>query len=184
MVLKVATDTPKGNIIIEELEKFLRSELLRTWTEQGHYMNGKIVKEADFVVKRTLEGIDLSIFMFAYGAIMETGTQSSKIPFSKPTGRGGTSKYIQALVKYAQKRMSLPDQQAKQVAFAIAMKQKQEGMPTSDSFRYSSTGKRTRWIQETMLRTRGKIQERLFNYMDVVLSTTFENMILKYTSTQ
>ena len=78
----------------------------------------------------------------------------------------------------------LPDQQAKQVAFAIAMKQKQEGMPTSDSFRYSSTGKRTRWIQETMLRTRGKIQERLFNYMDVVLSTTFENMILKYTSTQ
>ncbi|MCK4815658.1 hypothetical protein KA005_07810 [bacterium] len=147
-------------------------------------MNGKIVKEADFVVKETLSSWDMSIFMFPYGAIMETGTPSNKIPFSKPTGRGGTSKYIQALIGYAKKRMSLPDQQAKQVAFAIAMKQKQEGMPTRDSFEYSSTGKRTRWIQETMIRNRGKIQEILFRYMDVVISTTFENVVLKYTSTQ
>jgi len=179
MVLRSSNNTA----VLDELVKFLRAELLKTWKAQGHYMNGAVVREADFVLETKLNSLDLSIFMFPYGGYIESGVSASNIPYSGNSGSGGTSKYIQALIGYAMKRMSLPDQKAKQVAFAIATKQKREGMPTAASKRFSSTGKRTMWIEDTMKRNESKIQELLFEYVDIVFTTTFENIILKYTRT-
>ena len=179
MVLK-ATNALK---FLDELEDTLRRELLRTWKDQGHYMDGTIVESADFVVKTTLNKLEFLLYIFPYGGYIESGVPASKIPFSGTTpGSGGTgrSRYIQALISYAKKRMSLPDTKAKQVAFAIAHKQKKEGMPTARSSRFSSSGKRTEWIGITYQRNKQTIERAMFNYVDTIFSVQFENIILKY----
>jgi hypothetical protein len=168
--------------VLSELERFLKKELLRSWIAQGHFINGKIVKEADFVVKESLAELEISILMFPYGAFIERGVTADEIPYSGPGG-GGKSKYIQALIGYAKKRMSLPDAQAKSAAFAIATKQKKEGMPTRASQRFSKTGRRTGWIDDAIFKNTTKIRELLFQYADVVITTTFENVVTKYTTT-
>jgi hypothetical protein len=43
--------------------------------------------------------------------------------------------------------MGKSDREAKSIAFAIASRQKREGMPTRNSARFSSTGKRTGFIE-------------------------------------
>lgn len=173
MVLKEG----KAKTVLDQLEKDLKRELLRTWREQGHHMTGAVVEQAEFVAQETANKLSFLVYMFPYGGYMETGVAASSIPFSKPTGRGGTSKYIQALISYAQKKMNLPAEKAKGVAFAIATKHKQEGMPTSASRRFSSTGSRTGWITETMERNRSLIEARMFELLDEVFTVRFNNMI-------
>lgn len=175
MVLNASSATK----FLTDLEALLRQELLKTWTDQGHNMTGSIVETADFVIEQTINKLSFLLYMFPYGGYMETGVSASSIPFSGTGKKGGTSKYIQALIKYAKKRMNLPDKEAKGVAFAIAHKQKMEGMPTSASKNYSSTGSRTGWIEETMNRNRANIELAMFNYVDTIINIQFNNMVAK-----
>ncbi len=177
MVLK---PVDKG-MVIQDLEQFLRRELLKEWTAQGHFMNGKVVSEAEFVTKTTVNLLTMDLYVPIHGAFMETGTGAAKIPYSGRSGRGGRSKYIQALISYVQKRMRITElTQAKSIAFAIAETQRKEGMPTRGSYRFSTTGKRTGWIQTVFDRNETAIRDFLFRHIAVVLETRFENMITKY----
>jgi hypothetical protein len=173
-------NNPKAIQFLTDLEAMLRKELLRTWKEQGHHMDGKIVDTMEFVIEQTVEKLSFLAYMFPYGGYIQRGVPASSIPFSGITGRGGTSRYIQALIGYAQKRMALPDKEAKQVAFAIAHKQKAEGMPTRASARFSSTGKRTDWIGATLERSQQDIERAMFAAASSILSLRFDNMITKY----
>ena len=167
--------------IFKDLETFLRRELLKEWTAQGHYMNGKVVNEAEFVIEATMNTIRMDLFVPIHGAFMETGTPAEKIPYSGRSGRGGTSKYIQALMGYVQKRMAISDMaRQKSIAFAIAETQRKEGMPTKGSYQFSTTGKRTEWLQTVFDRNQNAIRDFLFRQMSVVLETRFENMITTY----
>ena len=163
-----------------EFEGFIKEELLKTWVDQGHNINGKVVREMDIIVEQTTSKISFLFFSLPYGVYMEAGVDASKIPFSGSSGRGGKSAYIQALIGYAKKRMNLPDKQAKSAAFAIAHSQKKRGMPTPASSRFSSTGERTNWIGNTMERNEGMIREFMSRYVDSIISVLFDNIILKY----
>jgi len=175
MVLKTAQPMQ----FLEDLKAGLRKELLKEWKAQGHFMDGTIVNEMEFVINETSSKLDFLAYMFPYGGYIDTGVPAHKIPFSG-IGGGGTSRYIQALIGYAKKRMNLPDKQAKSVAFAIAYTQKKEGMPTADSFKYSSAHKRTEWIEESLWRSREFIRQMIFGYMDSILRTRFEAMLTGY----
>jgi len=172
--------TAKQKVIFEEFEKFLREELLKTWTEQGHNMNGKVVREMDFVVEQALDRISILLYSLPYGVYMESGVPASSIPFSGTSGRGGKSAYIQALIGYAMKRMNLDQERAKSAAFAIAYTHKKRGMPSPASSRYSSTGSRTGWIDATMERNEGYIRAFMVRMVNELISVRFENIILKY----
>jgi len=167
--------------VLEDLQKLLKQELLKEWIAQGHYMSGKIIEEAEFVTETVANTLRMDLYMYGYGAIIETGTPASKIPYSGRSGSGGTSKYIQALIGYVEKRMNISDlKKAKSIAFAIAETQKKEGMPTRGSFSYTTTGKRTGWIQEVFDRNEGLIAEFMFRYVNVIFETQFTNMVTKY----
>lgn len=165
--------------MVRELERELKMELLATWRAQGHYMNGAVVESAEFVAERATDRFSVLVKMFPYAGYVDRGVPAAKIPFSQPSGRGGRSKYIQALIRYAEKKMGLPEREAKSVAFAIAMKQKREGMPTRASMRFSSTGKRTGWIDETINRTRPMIDAMMDQFVGDAFVTAWENMIGK-----
>lgn len=172
-------NTNIAEVFLAEFKALLQRELLETWKQQGHYMDGSVVKSADFVVEQTMNKLQFLVYMFPYAAYMEAGVPASKIPFSGTGGSGGTSKYIQALIRYAMRKMALPEKEAKSVAFAIAHKQKKEGLPTSASLRFSSSGKRTGWIQDTIVRTTPQIEALMYRYVDNILTSTFENVITR-----
>ena len=163
-----------------EFEKFMKEELLKTWVEQGHNMNGKVVKEMDIIVEQTADRISFLFYSLPYGVFLAAGVPADKIPFSGCSGHGGKSAYIQALIGYTKKRMNLPEKEAKSAAFAIAHTQKKRGMPTPASSRFSSTGERTNWIGNTMERNEGFIRQFMSRYVNEILSVLFDNIIMKY----
>ncbi len=163
-----------------EFERFIKEELLKTWTDQGHKMSGKVVREMDIIVEQAVDKISFLFFSLPYGVYIEAGVDASKIPFSGSSGHGGKSAFIEALKSYAKNRMNLPDKEALSAAFAIAHTQKKRGMPTPASSRFSSTGERTNWIGNTMERNEVFIREFMSRYVNEILSVLFDNIILKY----
>jgi hypothetical protein len=136
---------------IEHLQQVISEVLLNEWEAQGHSMGGNVVKDMEYGIKQDENSLTLIGYMYPYGSIIAAGTKANRIPFSGRSGRGGTSKYIQALQGYVQRRMNISDaKKSLSVAFAIAHKQKAEGMPTQNSYKYSSTGKRLDWIEESL----------------------------------
>ena len=166
--------------VLADLEGFLRAELLKEFTAQGHTMTGAVVKSAEFVARTVANKLEFLLYMYPYAGYLESGTAAAKIPFSGATGRGGTSLYIQALIRYAEKRMGLTGKEAKSAAFAIAHTQKKYGMPTPRSYQYSKTGSRTHWVTTTMWRNADQIRAAMYEYVDAVLGVVFENLITKY----
>jgi hypothetical protein len=174
MVLNANTETVRL-----EFETFIKEELLKTWVEQGHNINGKVVKEMDIIVEQTVDKISFLFFSLPYGVYIAGGVSADKIPFSG-IGGGGKSAYIQGLISYAKKKLSLPDKEAKSAAFAIAYTHKKRGMPSPASSKFSSTGERTNWIGNTMERNEGLIRQFMLRYVDSIISVLFDNIILKY----
>ncbi len=175
--------TAERKKLLDNLEAILRKELLKSWRDQGHYIDGSIVDTADFVIKETVNKLSFLVYMFPYGGYIESGVSAANVPFSgthRGSGGGRKSKYIQALIRYAKKRMSLPDAKAKSVAFAIAHKQKKEGMPTRGSYKYSKTGERTGWIDATFKGNKTLIEKAMFELADKMITVEFDNMITKY----
>ncbi len=134
-----------------ELESYIKELLMREWVDQGHFMDGRVVNEMELKISETVSGFEAAGMMFPYASYMEYGVEASRIPFSGRSGRGGKSRYIEALTSYVQRRMAITDlKEAKSVAFAIAHTHKKEGMPSLRSKEYSKTGKRTGWVTETL----------------------------------
>ena len=163
---------------IEKLEQVLSEVLLNEWEAQGHSMGGSIVKNLEYRSKQEANKIILSGFTYPYGNILEAGVKSGKIPYSGRSGRGGTSLYIQALQRYAQERMNISDEKKSlSIAFAIAATQKKEGMPTRASYRFSSTGKRTDWVEDALKKNEDKITEAISAFAFNQLSVQFYVML-------
>ena len=117
MVLKAEQEKVR-----KEFEVFIKKKLLETWTAQGHFINGKVVKEMDLVVERTLDTVSFLFFSLPYGVYIESGVPSSKIPFSG-IGGGGKSAYIEGLIRYALKKLNVGSmQEAKSAAFGAFLR--------------------------------------------------------------
>lgn len=133
------------------LGAFLIEKLRAEFIAQGHNLSGALVESIESKVEATAGGFAVRFYANDYGVIVNTGVSAERIPYS-PGGarRGGQSKYIQALIRYAQRRMNLRGKEATSAAFAIARKHAKEGMPTRDSSRYSTNGRRTGWVDAVL----------------------------------
>jgi hypothetical protein len=172
--MAIATNT-------ERLQQVLTEALMDEFEAQGHAMSGKLIKDIEYVVKQEVDKISISGLMYMYGNILASGTKSSKIPFSGRTGRGGTSLYIQALQNYAKQRMNIQDEKKSlSVAFAIAHEQKKHGMPTPGSYKHSSTGKRTEFIEDAFKRGEDKISEAVSDMAFNLLTVKIDVLMKKW----
>lgn len=170
--MNIATD-------IEKLEFVLNEVLMAEWEAQGHSMTGKVVKEIEYKVKQEANKIILSGFTYPYGNIIAAGVKPGKVPFrgtaKRGQGTGGTSLYIQGLKNFVKQRMHIQDEKkCLSIAFAIAKTQKNEGMPTYGSYRFSNTGKRMDWIEEAFRKNEGKIIEAISTMALGVLSVSLD----------
>ena len=90
------------------------------------------------------------ITMNDYGFILNEGVKPENVPFTPGSHRGGTSKYIQALINWARRKFGLSLRQAVGRAFAIANIHKKQGIASRNSIRFSRTGKRKGFLNEAV----------------------------------
>ena len=138
--------TDMANQIALLVEKRLKLEI----EAQGHKLTNKLINSVGYVIERTGGDFAITFDMEFYGAILDKGVTAARIPFGGKGTGAKTSKYIQGLARFAQLRFSANPKKALGIAFAIAHKQKKQGMPTNGSFKFSKTGKRTDFIGDTL----------------------------------
>lgn len=132
-------------LTMSQIKLRIREELVA----QGHVLTGRLRDSIDTEVERRPNLYRAMILMEDYGFAIDQGVAAENIPFTTPSGRGGTSEYIKGLFAFwLLKGLSSDD--ALSAAFATAQKQKQEGMPTRSSFFYSSNQRRTGFFTDTI----------------------------------
>lgn len=121
-----------GDTTIKRIDIELQNDLKKELRAQGHYLTGAL--ERSIVSTQTSSGDKSVIEMDAldYADDLFEGVPPEHIDQSDITG----------LTKYAEKRFGLSGKAAIKAAIAIARKHAKEGMPTKNSYRYSSTGER------------------------------------------
>ena len=83
-------------------------------------------------------------------------------------------------MSFVEKRMAITDLRTKKsVAFAIAHTQKKEGMPTRGSYQYSTTGKRTGWINDAFEKNLNNIGDYIRQFYSEFMRAEMENVITR-----
>lgn len=161
--------------LMEQLGQVVARSAARELVAQGHRLTGSLIQSLEADVQ-TAQGIVINVLGNAYGTVLDTGVSADKIPYSGRRATRGRSakksKYITALIEYARRRMNADPREAKRIAFAIAAKHTREGMPTRSSYRYSRTGKRTMWIDDSVDAAQAEIAELLFAFINDSLVIT------------
>jgi len=126
---------------------------------QGHRLTGNLERSLQYEVEKKLNTITGKIYIAEYGVILDKGVKPSRIPYSKGSG-AKTSEYIAGLTRFFELR-GLDFKEAKGAAFATAYKQKiaREGMPTRNSYTFSSNGRRLDWSRQVT--NQGNINDAL-----------------------
>ena len=111
--------------------------------------------------------------MLDYGMIQNFGVTPDRIPFNAGSGKK-TSKYIDGLKEFAKIKLGKSGKEAERIAFAIAYKQKKEGMPTKGS---KLMGKKTGAVLDALRDSEDEVtklinlalEEYIFkNFVDVI----------------
>jgi hypothetical protein len=144
------------------------------WRAQGHELSGSAVKQMETVVKFEINTLVIEGLVPDYMAINNSGVTAARIPYTPNSGRP-PSKYISGLIDYVKRRMGKSDNEAKSIAFAIASKHKKEGMPTKGSVRFSTTGKRTGFIEQALDKNSAKFIELIENAITFSVEATIES---------
>jgi len=144
------------------------------WRAQGHELSGSAVKQMETVIREEIATIVIEGYVPDYMAINNSGVTAARIPYTPNSGRP-PSKYISGLIDYVKRRMGKSDKEAKGIAFAIASKHKKEGMPTKGSVRFSTTGKRTGFIEQALDKSSPKFIELIENAITFSVEATIES---------
>lgn len=167
-------------IDIERIKEILKDALMREWRAQGHFMDGAAVESIEYVVEKTLSGLNIKGYVMPYAGYLDTGVPAERIPYYPGSGRK-TSKYISGLMRYAQRRMNISDmKEAKSVAFAIARTHKREGLPSKGSMRFSRTGRRTHWIEDALRKNESILGEAVRHTVKQFIEISLDDLLTKY----
>jgi hypothetical protein len=165
------------------LGDYLRIKLGQELRDQGHNLTGDLITSLEYRVRTTVGGIIVEFLSNNYGAYLNTGIPAYRIPYT-PGGRrrGGTSMYIQGLIRYVERRIGLRGREAVGVAFAIARAHKREGMPTQASHRFSKNGRRTGWIDAVLKGEEKEIDRQVREFVGRELDVLFSNFFKQATA--
>lgn len=159
------------------VEDYVINELRKTIANQGHTLTGSLSASLEAHTLNTLNGYFINFYYNEYGQPLDTGVKPERIPFNPGSG-AKTSKYIDALIQYVKRRMNVTgDKEAKGIAFAIAYKHKKEGMSTTASARFSKTGERNNWVNNTLDRIENPLQQLIEVALGNILDDLFYNAL-------
>lgn len=142
-------ETKHFSSAIERSMQDLQKRLIAELQAQGHRLTGALEKSIQYEITTTPGRIVAVMTALDYGLVMEFGVPANRIPYGGRKGGGGVSKYIQGLVRFFELR-GLSGREALGAAFGTAQKHKREGMPSRGSYAFSSNGRRTGFIKNTL----------------------------------
>jgi len=160
--------------LADDISVLAISVVANEWRAQGHELSGSAVKQMETLVRFEINTLIIEGLVPNYMAINNQGVPSNRIPYTPNSGRP-PSKYIRGLIDYVKRRMGKSDKEAKGIAFAIASKHKREGMPTKGSVRFSTTGKRTGFIEQALDKNSPKFIELIENAITFSVEATIES---------
>lgn len=130
--------------VLSQIKLEIRKEL----RSQGHVLTGTLERSIDVVTEETGSALIFLIVMEKYGEAIDTGVASSRIPYTRGSGKK-TSDYIEGLKVFWRLR-GLSPKEAERASFATANKHKAEGMPTKTSYNFSKNGRRLGFFSLTI----------------------------------
>jgi hypothetical protein len=154
-----------GKIIVEAVKK--------AFIMQGHKMTGALNESIEYKAAAQINSVSLEFLMLDYGMIQNFGVTPDRIPFNAGSG-AKSSKYIDGLKEFAKIKLGKSGKEAERIAFAIAYKQKKEGMPTKGS---KLMGKKTGAVLDALRDSEDEVtklinlalEEYIFkNFVDVI----------------
>ena len=168
----------KADIILFELQKYIRNQLARKWAEKGHKLTNKLINDLDVLIKKQVNFISIETWFYEYGEYMERGVKAKDIPYTqRPRGQGtkGKSLYIEGLMNYIEKKMNIAKgtQQNKSIAFIIANKHKKFGMPLR------TKGSGTGWMTLMLKESEPHIETQISRFAETEITVIIDNMIRK-----
>ena len=113
--------------LYDSIRELVFFQMIKELERQGHTLTGNLVQSFDTVLK---DSLSIDFIMEDYGLSLNYGIKPQNIPFTPtPPVRGGTSKYIQGLIRWVRLKGIATGEKAKGIAFAIATKHKKYGYP-------------------------------------------------------
>jgi hypothetical protein len=139
-----------------ELEVNLEMEL----RDQGHYLTGALERSIKTKVSGSSSTV-LETTALDYITDLEEGVK----PWQVPTDAA----YIQEMADYATKRMGVTGKEALRIGVLIARKHRKEGVPTANSYQFSTTGERLGGITDSYTKNEAETDDILENGLSVEL---------------
>lgn len=161
-------------LVLQKIADLAKEAVIIAWRAQGHDLTGKAVQELETRIINTPTLSIISGYVVDYMVPINTGVTAERIPYNPGSG-AKTSKYIDGLIRYVELRMGKSDKEAKGIAFAIASRHKKEGMPTKASAKFSSTGKRTGFIDEALAGKEQQFAEMIEMAVSEAFTVTIDN---------
>lgn len=165
--------------IMTEVMTLLRGNLRSQAEAQGHKLTGRLSESIEFEVFSDDSGVIGRMYAEDYSSVLEFGVTAERIPYSGRSGRGGVSQYIQGLISFWEGQ-GLSGREATGAAFATAAVHPREGMPTRNSYQFSSTGARTGFIRTTIEETTPDIEQIILDKYGVRLQLNFAQTLRQY----
>lgn len=162
--------------IVSELMEQIKSNVIKELEDQGHTLTGSLIKSIDTKVGIYTNTVVGTLIMNDYGMAVETGVPAKNIPYEPtPPVRGGTSKYIEALKSFFTYK-GLSEKAALSAAFATARVQKKEGIPTKNSYQFSSNGRRTGFMSYPLFEDKPTVTEVMRDIFDITINAFFNDI--------
>ena len=159
----------ESNALLERLAEVLKQEMRTQLKIANHIMTGALSESIESRILSTIEGRKIEIWIEQYGIALDQGVPPDRIPFTEPSGRGGRSKYIEGLQRFAQLKLGVSDnRESLSIAFAIARKHKKVGMPVKGP---------TRFIEKTLDATEDEIKRFVEEWSEAVFIAKIESII-------
>ena len=146
----------------KDISNVIISALVEEIKLQGHNDTGKLINSFESTETETGKKTTIEILFFNYGMFLNYGRKpGSYVPFA-------------VLFDWVKRRLNLSGLQARSATFAINQKIFKEGSPTKGALKYSSTGKRTQFIDDALKRKDKEITEAISEYFANVISKKIE----------
>ena len=125
---------------MKKLGEEINSKMVDQFALQGHKMTGAFEESLEVLPDQT----GVSGMGNTYGIYVNIGVKASEIKYPYARAR------INGLANFVRFRMGIDGKEGLSIAYAIATKHAQEGMPTEGSYKYSDNGKRTDFIDDAI----------------------------------
>lgn len=165
--------------LIQQIADTAKMAVVIEWRRQGHELTGKAAQSIEEQVTQTATGTRIDFYIQDYMANINQGVPSNRIPYTPGSG-APPSKYIQGLTRYARLRFGANRKEAERIAFAIARTHLREGLPSEKSKRFSSTGRRTGFIEQGL---EGE-EEKISVLIERAVEETFRTLIESFFKSQ